>query len=221
MKKFIVLILICILSLFLFSACDNVFGEVLNNMSDMRINYFEGNNQNIYVNFSCGHREDVFAYDGKSQNPIECGVLVLGFYELQSYSSISVLLEVDGIEAEYTLQKSPYDNTFMEDIGKILTGKNKIFLRLKNQTQKIELTEVSNSWKIDYKKAIKIGVSFFKSELTDLYFNGRFNAECYLKIVSKPDFDKKYWYFSYIDKTNVSKACLIDVFTGDVLSSKS
>lgn len=221
MKKIIGLILICLISVGLFSACDNIFGEVFNNMSDLRINYFEGENKNIYVNLSCGYREDVFAYDGISQKPVECGVIVLGFYNIQSYNSVVICLEVDGIITEYTLEKSPYENVYMEDIGKILNSSNKICLSLKNQNEKIELKDVSDSWNINYKNAIKIATEFFKKDLSGLYYNSKFNAECYLKVIAKPNFDNKYWYFSFIDTTDNLWSCLIDVFTGHVSSFNS
>ena len=219
MKKIFCMILICFCFLIL-SGCNGIDNIVLNNMSDLRINYFEGNNDYLYATLSCGKREDVFAYDGTSMSPIECGVLSVGFYELHSYSAISVMLEVDGVETEYILEKSPYEEIFMEDIGKILTGENQVSLRLKNQVEEIVLNEISSEWQIDFKEAIKIGSDFFKEEIRSLYFNSTFNAECYLKIVSKIDYENKYWYFSIIDKSGQTYSLLIDVNTGEIINNK-
>ena len=218
MKKIFCLILI-VFCLFFITACDCTSNMVINNMSDIRINFFEGKNDNIYVNLSCGYREDVFAYDGQSTNSLECGVLSVGYFEHCSYFSIVVVLGIDGVESEYVLEKSPYEELYMEDIGKILTNENDVYVRLKNQQEKIELTDVSREWLVDYKKAIKIASQYFNEELNNLYFNSKFNAECYLKVVSKIDFNNKFWYFSFVDRAESFNSCLIDVNSGDIISN--
>ena len=217
MKKIFVIILIGFCFAFV-AGCVGVDSMVLNNMSDIRFNFFEGKNDNIHITLSCGYREEIFAYDGQSTNPLECGVLAVGYFEFCSYSSIVVILGVDGVESEYVLEKSPYEELYMEDIGKILTSENNVYIRLKNQKEKIELYEMSGEWTVDYKKAINIASSHFNEDLKDLYFNGKFNAECYLKVVSKIDFDDKFWYFSFIDRAGNSKSCLIDIYGGEIIS---
>lgn len=150
----------------------------LNNMSDLRINYFEGANEVIYCNLSSGYREETFAYDGVSTSPVECAVLTVGYFNRCSYSQIEVVLNVNGEDINLILEKSPYEDVFMEDVGRIIKGDSVVSLNLKNQEEKIELVEVSNTWNIDYKKAIDIGTKYFKKELKNLYFNNKLNAEC-------------------------------------------
>ena len=219
MKK-VLCVFIFIVTILLLGGCDSSNSIMLNNMSDLRINYFEGKNSNIYVNLCCGYREEVFAYDGVSTNPIECGVITLGFVDKCTYSSVNILLNVDGREEEYVLEKSPYEDVFMEDIGYILNKQNKISLKLKNQSDEIELMEVSSDFKVNYKKAIKIGADYFKDKIAALYFNGTFHAEGYLKIVSKIEYENKFWYFSVIDQSGKSFSCLIDVMSGKVISNQ-
>lgn len=218
MKKILALVM-CIFVVFIMCGCDATVNVVQNNMSDMRINYFEGKDENIYVNLSCGYREENFVYDGISTNPVECGVLILGYFNTCTYASISVILTVDNIETEYILEKSPYENVFMEDIGKILTEKNQISLKLKNQENEINIVCISKEWEIDYKKAIEIGVTHFKQEINNLYVNNSFNAEGYLKVLSKIDYENKYWYFSIIDGFGNNYSLLIDVNTAEVIAN--
>lgn len=217
MKKIIILILF-VSFVFVTTACSNSFENVVeNNFSDIRINYFIGENEEYYVNLSCGHREEIFAYDGVSTSKVECGVLTLGFFQSKNYSQISVILNVDNEDKEIILEKSPYGDIYMADIGKILTKENFIKLKLKNQNNEIVLNEESQHWQIDYIQALKIAIKYYKEDLEKLYFNNKLNAECYLKVLSKKDFDKIYWFFSFVNREGKFTNCLIDINSGDII----
>ena len=215
----IVCVFILIVAVLVVSGCEGIDNIVLNNMSDLRINYFEGKNDNFYVNLSCGYREEVFNYDGISSTPTECGVLSLGYFDICSYASVTVVLIVDGEQNEYVLEKSPFENVYMEDIGKILTKDNIVKIKLKGTDEIIVLNEISNKWKINYKKAIEIGAKYLKEKLESLYFNGTLHAEGYLKVVSKIDYEKKYWYFALTSQSGENYSLLIDVESGEIISN--
>lgn len=219
MKKIINLkfatIIVLIFCCFLFVGCsENLSNLVKENMSDLRINYFEGETELFYADLSCGYREQNFVYDGVSTPKTECGVLSVEFKKTYSYLSICVNLEIDGDTKEYVMLKSPFENKYMVDIEKIVNEKNTIILSLKNQDDYCDLINVSKDWKIQYEDALNIGIEAFKEELKNEYSNGKFNAEGYLKVVSKNGFDQKFWYFSFITTKNVSKSMLINVNSG-------
>lgn len=218
MKK-IFCVFLLVVAVLIVGGCDGIDNIVLNNMSDLRINYFEGKNDNFYVNLSCGYREEVFNYDGISSTPTECGVLSLGYFDTCSYASVTVVLIVDGEGKEYVLERSPFENVYMEDIGKILTKDNDIKIKLKGTDETIVLNEISSKWKINYKKAIEIGAKHLKEKLEGLYFNGTFHAEGYLKVVSKIDYDKKYWYFALTSQSGENYSILVNVISGEVISN--
>ena len=90
----------------------------------------------------------------------------------------------------------------MADINKILTKENFIKIKLKNQNNEVVLNEESQFWQIDNKQALKIAVK---------------HAECYLKVLSKKDFDKIYWFFSFVDREGKSTNCLIDINSGELI----
>ena len=192
---------------------------VLKNMSDMRINFFEGENEELYAELSCGFREKTFAYDGVSTDKVECGVLGVVFKTEFSYSSICVNLNIDGTSKEYILDRSPFEYKYMVDLETIVDNKSEISLSLKNQSLECKLKCVSDDWKVQYTDAIKIGTEYFKDDLEKVCSNGKFLAEGYLKIVSKYDYEKKFWYFSYIDRASSTKSVLIDVSTGKIFDN--
>jgi len=90
---------------------------------------------------------------------------------------------------------------------------------LKEREELVTLKNLSNDWAVDYKKAVEIATNHLSNHLQNLYFNGKLNAECYLKIVAKNDFEKKFWYFSVIDKSGKSASVLIDVETKEVFDN--
>lgn len=211
MKKSICLVL-AFLSVIMLSGCDNSLEKLVqDNMSDMRINYFSGENDLFYAELSCGYREQNFAYDGVSCDKVECGVLSVEFKTVYSYEYISITLSIDENINDYVLKLSPFENKYMVDIEQIVSENSQIDVKLKNQDNTCSLQCVSSSWKTQYKKAIEIATKTLKEDLQNLYFNGKLNAECYLKIITKYDYDKTYWYFSFIDRAGNTKSMLIDV----------
>ena len=218
MKKVVVMFLFILCFVFVTTGCSSSLERMVeNNMSDIRINYFTGENEEYYVNLSCGYREETFAYDGVSTNKVECGVITLGFMQAKNYSQISIILNIDNVEEEVILEKSPYESVYMADINKILTKENFIKIKLKNQNNEVVLNEESQFWQIDNKQALKIAVKHFEQDLQNLHFNNKLNAECYLKVLSKKDFDKIYWFFSFVDRAGKSTNCLIDINSGELM----
>ena len=216
MRKFwIILPLFC----FFMCGCSTNESLVISNMSDLRVNYFYGKGQDYFCTLSCGYREEPFAYDGISHKSVECGVLTVGFYDICSYQKISVELTVDGTVNIYELEHSPYEELYMADLEYIMSKSSTVSIRLKNANEDVALIELSDSFKIDYNSAIKIGVKYYKNTIENLYFNNKLNAECYLKITQKEGFDKLFWYFSIIDISGNIHLCLIDVNTGQVFAN--
>lgn len=214
MKKLLtlVLLLICLSMV----ACGKLETLVEQNVSDLRVNYFEGLGDNYFASLSCGYREENFAYDGVSTTKVECGVLTLGFFDICSYNKITVVLSVDGMQSEVVLDHSPFEELFMADIGSIVQNTSAVTLNLKGSSQVLELKEVSTEWEIGYKNALNIGTNHFAEEIKKLSETGKIDAEFYLKVISKDGFDKTYWYFGITDKAGNVHFCLIDTASGDV-----
>lgn len=220
MRKIFCLVILCA-SVILFCGCSSAMENlVLENMSDLRTTYFEGENEIFWANLCCGKREQIFAYDGVSTNKVSCGVLSVHLKTANSYSAIAVVLNIDSKTAEYQLERSPFEDMFMVDLEMLVEKESSVSVALKNSTDFCTLNCLSKDWNVDYKSAVQMAVSYFKDDLKNLYFNGKLNAECYLKVVSKPDYDEKYWYFSYVDRAQKSKSALIDVNSKRIIANK-
>ena len=221
MKKIFLLALLLLFVPLLASCGTNEEGVIRNNMSDLRINYFEGIGTYFSATMSCGYREEVFDYNGICTKPVECGVITIRYFETHNYYSITAIINIDGNEREVNLQRSPYEDMYMVDIETLLTKDNCVSIHLKNQTEIVDLIEISSGWKIDHKKAISIGTKHYEKEIKSITQNNKVLGEAYLKIVANDKFDKKFWYFSIIDTKNNVFFCLIDVNGGNVISNLS
>lgn len=218
MKKILV-VLLCVFAFFVCGCSNQTNDIILENISDLRVNYFEGKGENYFVDLSSGYREEVFAYDGVSGEKLECGVLSVTFNTSYSYSFISGELIIDDVLSEVVLEKSPFEDKYAVDIEKKVSNSSVVSFKLKNSSEMVELKNTSSSWAVDYEKAVKIATDHLYEDLEKLFFNGKFNGECYLKIVAKEDFEKKFWYFSCVDKAQKFVSVLIDVESGEVFDN--
>lgn len=219
MKRRFLLIILFIFIPFVTACNESTVSIIKKNVSDLRVNYFEGRGTYFSVAMSCGYREENFNYDGISTSSVECGVITICFFETHNYYSITAIVSIDGQDEEIVFLRSPYEDVYMADVCRLLTKENIISVHLKNQTEVVDLIEISSGWEVDWNRAISIGVNHYKNEISGLIQNKKISAEAYLKIIAKDEFDKKYWYFSIIDTKNNTFFCLIDVNTGDVVSN--
>ena len=188
----------------------------MGNISDLRTNFFIGENDVFFAELSSGLREEQFFYDGISTSKVECAVLSIGFFNPNYSNAIEVNVEIDGQTQKIILQHSPFEELFMVDLGKRIDDNAKVSVIYNDK--KTELKCVSKDWQIEYNKALEIGIKNFQAELESLYFNGKLNAECYLKIIYEREFDKTYWYFGIIDRAGEKYNILIDVNDGRVVN---
>lgn len=217
MKKFLIVFILCLAVIF--CACDNqIESIVFNNMSDMRTNYFYGEAQGVFAELSSGVREEQFFYDGVSTNKVDCAVLSVGFVVPNNKSSLKASVDINGKKNEVILYHSPYEDLFMADLGRKVDDDSQIKLTVGDFV--VVLKNKSSSWKVGYIQAIKTGAKNLQTELERLFFNGKLNAEGYLKIVYEREFNVVYWYFSIIDRSGKRYSLLIDVETGKVVESE-
>jgi len=82
----------------------------------------------------------------------------------------------------------------------------------------ITLDCLSKDFKIDYNKAIDIGVNEFSNDITSMMQKDEFKGECYLKILDNLSngFDSRFWCFSIVNEEGEHLNCVIDVETGEI-----
>ena len=109
----------------------------MDNISDLRTNFFIGENDAFFVELSSGIREEQFFYDGISTNKVECAVLSIGFFIPNYSNSISAEIIIEGNVQKIILEHSTFVELFMVDLEKRIDDNTKVTVVYNNQ--KVEL----------------------------------------------------------------------------------
>ena len=218
MKKFITLLIIAI-SLFTLTACGTPEEYIKNNMSEVRQNIFDGTSGSFYVTLSSGMRETPYLSDGIHNKNVEFGVIELELFDkLFSGEKLEYTAKIDDKEISGVLERNPFTGSFMDDIEMIVDDNAKIELNIKyGNGELINLENKSETWEINYEKAIEIAIKKITEKLGEL--NEKPSGEGYLKIINNYTAGKKYfWYFNLKTADLKSYSLVIDTATGSILA---
>lgn len=212
---------------FCFAICACILGgcskdiDIMDYMSDIRETLYAGEDDKIYVTVVSGERETPYKYDGiKNSNVPFCIVSVFPTGAKVDDSTLDVELIVGDTSHAIVLEKSPYENAFLEDFGsKVAAGQN-VRLVCEDLGVSIDLVNESQKWEITSEDAIKIAAEELSDKINSNVENGMLNGECYLKIIYDKSREMKnyYWYFSFVPANGKTSSCVIDPTTGKVLA---
>lgn len=195
--------------------------DVSDYMSDIRETLYAAEDDKLFVTVVSGERENPYKYDGiKNPNVDFCIVSVFPKNAKIDENTLDIDLVVGDTTHEITLEKSPYENAYLEDLGsKIAAGQNVKFV-CDDLGVSLNLVNESQMWEITSAEAIKIGAEELSDKINSQIQNGVLKGECYLKIIYDKSRDMKnyYWYFSFVPETGNASSCVIDPTTGKVLA---
>lgn len=223
-KKFkIVFILIFLFTLIPFSfSCKSSQKQesiVKNSLSEYRKNLFVGFGSTFTVTFTSGEREELYIMDGKKNTLQDFGVLTLKFNSLPA-NLPQFELKVNANTFVGTLEKNPYDNTFVYDICSQVEDIDTLALYIVDFDETVKLSCISSSWEYNYLSALNIFENKFKSEINSQIENNILNGEIYIKIVSDNEkMENIYWYVLLVCKNGDMYALLIDTKTGQIIQN--
>lgn len=224
MKKIFAILSLLLVSFFTFG-CDNNLIEIVNGeVSEVRYNLFEIKNEQLSVFFTSGFREEPYVIDGVSNSKKEFGVITIRFLtDISNYSGLpSFIITINDMDFDGDFELNPFDQTYVQDIETFVLDDATISMKILWNNFEFEgtLTNVSNSFVINHKEALKIMIKEFKPQLQRLIQNHKFQGEVYIKIISDTSFliDKKYWYVCVIGKTGENYSVVIDPQTKQILA---
>lgn len=217
MKK-LICVIICIISICFFCSCENNINRyVKENLSDARYYIFNGENEEFFASFTCGKRENPYFIDGFSNDNVEFGIIEVMFYQDKVDDYITVDIIIDNNITKIQLEKNPITFTYMYDLEKIYNEESKISIDIDNK--KLNLENQTKNWKINFNKALNIGIQTFKNFINTTKKN-KTPVEFYLKIIGKANaYENNYFYWCFtIRGENIYKSCAIDISSGEVLT---
>ena len=127
----------------------------------------------------------------------------------------TAIITIDQKEYNVELSKSPFNNSYACDIVTKVSPSAQISVKVNfnNASQVYTLDNLTDTFNIDYKKAIEI---FYKENQLE---NEQF--ELYCKVISSPIYsDLHFWYVRALKPDGQDYVCVIDPITGNVLARK-
>ena len=219
----LVVAIVVITCVIMFGCKQSNYSLMQRNLSEYRKVLYVADTPNFYATFTTGKRENPYLLNGTSEKKVEYGVLTVKFNK-EIYTQPTYTLLIDTIQYSGKLEKNPFDNTYVADIGREVSDAADINLKVvvEEINDNINMDNASVGWKINYKKALNIATEEFKDILPNYIVNNVLNAETYVKIVGSTDEELSniYWYVSIICQNGDSFACIIDPNNGEILARK-
>ena len=202
---------------------DTTFIALNNSIAEKRISLVYGECDGVKATIMTGYREEDYVINGVASNLIEFFVLtfyVEGF-DAYDYGEATFILNIGIDRFTGVLELNPYDNSLVVDIGKIYDVSENVMAKLNilGKTYKIYFKPVSSEWCINADSAIDIYYKTFKGDLKNFVVKDKLNGEVYVKILQEEIGKQYYWYISFVSTDGKSVSALIDIDTGDIVTS--
>lgn len=225
MKKSIVMfstIIFAILIIISFAGCTNN-ASIDKNVSDIRYRIFDGEFEDYSITLMCGLREKPYYLDGIANEKVEFAIIsVLFLDEINESENVYFSLKVNEDIFSGILEKSPYTDQYMADVGRVFADTDNISIEVYlNETANSDyevLTNKSVEWRIDYEKALKNGVAALSSEI-DFFKKNGLSYEIHLKILTeqKSNFGEYFWSVSLISSEGRRHNVVFGINSTDIL----
>lgn len=226
-KNMIISLIILIVCCFILTGCQQVDPKekMINNLSEVRKNCWSCETNKGYSTFMTGEREETYNIDGIHTKNKEFGVISVTFKTTNSVNlAPTYTLTVNEDTFEGALEKNPYSNCYMADVGKAFDSNSNITLTVKFEDfeETFNLTSVSDNFKISWEKALEIANENMQQRITEVFGKKGLGGESYLRIINGEgvNFNSYYWYFSIVDKKEQTSTIIINTETGEVLAKK-
>ncbi|MDD4211494.1 MAG: hypothetical protein PHC46_03820 [Clostridia bacterium] len=200
---------------------------VLKNLSEVRYNLFQGDNEKLNATFMTGEREETYILNGVATELIDFGIITLNFKEPQTarFGVPTYKLTIGDNYYEGEFEKSPFNVNYVADIGIKMPDDSQVYLLVEwdDLYETLKLDPISPNWEINWEKALEIGMeNIAGTNFEELISEGKLNAEVHLIIIGDPQgiTDKYYWYISIYGQAGSTIELVIDPMTGELISKR-
>ena len=215
-----IIIILCVMVGLLFCACAINVKTIIDKTSDLMSVFFFADANWGEVEVYCGQREKQFEYDGVSTSKVDYGIIKICFDEKLEQSTIDISFQVNEKKTNLTLEKNPFDQSYMIDIEKQISSNSVVKINILNSVyEEIIVDCQSKNWQITDKEALEIAGESLQQFMIENSKNN-LDYECYLKVVHNVQDGKRLYFYTFSIKTNQHKnsGVVIDVNTGEVLA---
>ena len=214
-----------IISCFLLQGCNKYYNISKANISEIRHNIFIGSSDNFDITFMSGKREKDYVINGYNTELIDFGIVTIALKNSNIDSQIPTFaLTIDTLRYEDTLEKNPFDGTYVADIGLIVDNDLPtitIKIIMGEISEEVVLTNLSCNWKLNSYGALKLACKTLKNELRPL-MSHEFLGEVYVKIIKDTIVDNEsyFWFVNFASRNGIYHSIIIDPVTSEILAKK-
>lgn len=193
-----------------------------NNVSENGVSFFvDSTNDNVNLKVSSGTRENPYNLDGV-HNEMKPFTLLIFKTTLNGISDPSFTAQINGTEYQGVLELNPCDGTFVTDLGILLDNNAEINVTINVNDMEFTFTptNLNSKWGLSFEEALDIGLENMKGIIEGLIENGKFNGECYVKVISDPSgvLNIYYYYIGIVDVSGNIYSIVLDTADGKILS---
>ncbi|NLK17948.1 MAG: hypothetical protein GX304_05500 [Clostridiales bacterium] len=213
------------LCLALACACGGEQDVIDSNISEIRIDIFEGRGDFFDVTIYVGKRESPYNFDGISEKLVDyCLINVMPAEELEEGYALNFTLTGGKFDESGTLTEDPSTGRFRTDIGKFYTGVTELNITLScgEVVETVILHSKFDSNMIRWKDALAIAKENLVESFNAAYVEGVFHGEIYIRFINNPVMgeDKYYWFVMLRDRNGKVSTILIDSVSSAVVTKK-
>lgn len=208
---------------FLFSGCGAEIDNYREYLSDIRYGVFDGQCESYNVTFTYGLREKPYSPNGIASPKVEFGIISVLFDEKIEDDDIAYYsLKINNDIVAGKLEKSPYTNQYMADIGSICSDTDiltlEIYLASDTNSKSTTLINKNLDWNINYEDAFINGVTALSEEIND-FLKNNLTYEIQVKIINEQqtNFGSYFWSVTIISSSGIKHNVVFRVDSTDIL----
>lgn len=208
------------LIIFAFSGCS--FNET-NNISDIRYGIFDAECESYTVVFIYGLREKPYYPDGLANTNVEFGIISVVFTEeIEEHETIYYSLKINDDVVSGTLEKSPYTEQYMADIGKICSNDDilsiQVYTNNSINSENVILINKNKDWNLNHQDALNNGLNALSNYISDIK-KAKLTYEVHVKILNEQEtnFGAYFWSVTIIASNGEKHNVVFDTNSTNIL----
>ena len=222
MKRLLCAVLLALLIIFT-SACGGEQDIIDSNISEIRIDIFEGRGEVFDVSIYVGKRESPYNFDGISEKLVDyCLINVMPAEELEEGYALTFTLTGGKFNESGALSEDPATGRFRTDIGKFYTGVEELNITLNcgEITESVVLQSKFDTSMIRWKDALAIAKENLAESFSAASVGKDFHGEIFIRFINNPIMgeDKYYWFVMLRDRNGKISTILIDCVSSAVVT---
>jgi hypothetical protein len=222
MKKLLILFMLAAVTL-LFCCCYSEDTQIESNISEIRMNIFEGRGDFFDVSIYIGKRESPYNMDGISERLVDyCLIDVMPAEELDEGYALNFTLNGGKYNESGTLMEDPATGRFRADLGKYYSDISELNVTLScgEIGESVIVSAKFNDNMIRWKDALSIAKDNLAESFQNAFVDKSFQGEIFIRFVNNPLMgeDKYFWFVMLRDRGGKMSTVLIDSLNSSVVA---